>query len=197
MERVARWSAPDGKLKIQRLRKEFLAARVSRMVHGSRLVAVAHSGSLDLTARREVRRTVLGAGGDLTYTKNSVAVKGLEAAGAHGLVPLMRGSTLIASTDTDEVALAAGLLALSKQLRGGFFVLGALLGNRRILQGSEVARLAALPAADVVHSEMVGAMLPGSSLVVPNVAAYLVGVLQQRVEGLGEGEGAPPTDASP
>lgn len=45
-------------------------------------------------------------------------------------------------------------------------------------------KLATLPPADVLHVQLVSQMLPGSSLQVPNVGAYLVNVLQQRVAAL-------------
>ena len=42
----------------------------------------------------------------------------------------------------------------------------------------EVEKLSNLPPAEQVHMNMVAQMLPGSSLQVPNVAAYLVSCLQ-------------------
>ena len=60
-----------------------------------------------------------------------------------------------------------------------------MLCNRA--QHKEVEKLSKLPKAEVVHSEMVAQMLPGSSLQVPNVGAYLVAVLQTRVDTLREG----------
>ena len=48
----------------------------------------------------------------------------------------------------------------------------------------DVERLAQLPAPEVLHAQLVSQMMPGAALQVPNVAAYLVGVLQMRVEDL-------------
>lgn len=44
---------------------------------------------------------------------------------------------------------------------------------------SQVERLANLPAAEVVHRDMIAQMLPGTVLQVPSPAAYLVALLQQ------------------
>jgi ribosomal protein L10 len=104
----------------------------------------------------------------------------LEAAGAADLVPLLKGPTAIA-TGPAEVPLAKELLTLST-LFPDFFVIGALLNKRRVLEFMEVERLSKLPASDVIHSQLVAQMLPGSSLQVPNVAAYLIGVLHMHVE---------------
>ena len=52
----------------------------------------------------------------------------------------------------------------------------------RRTQHTEVEKLAKFPSADVVHAQMITKMMPGSSLRVPNVAAYLVTVLNAHVE---------------
>jgi ribosomal protein L10 len=120
-------------LKIQRVRKEFLVGRVTERVKRSALVAVAHVGNLNISDRTLVRRSLTDAGGDVTFVKNSLTAKGLEAAGAHDLAPLLRGNTLLA-TGPDEVPIAAALHSLSKSVPN-FVVLGALLNSRqRILQ---------------------------------------------------------------
>ena len=63
------------------------------------------------------------------------------------------------------------------------------LHNTRLLQVAEMDKLAKLPPASVVHTAMVSQMLPGTCLQVSNVAAYLVNVLQSRVDALKEEEG--------
>ena len=55
---------------------------------------------------------------------------------------------------------------------------------RLTAQVQELDRLAKLPPLDQVHAQMVASMMPGAALQVPNVAAYLVSVLQMRVEAL-------------
>ena len=201
-------------LKLQRLSKEFVIKGVRESVRRSALVAVAHTGHLPIADRGHILRTVQAAGGSVAFVKNSLAAKGLEQAGADGLVPLMRGKTCVATAPA-EVPAAKALLSLSNELPD-FYVLGALLNHDRILQVRitprpalraqacracsqplnarpaspllvqcmEVERLSKLPPAEVLHTQMVSQMLPGSSLQVPNVAAYLVGVLQMHTEGL-------------
>ena len=46
-----------------------------------------------------------------------------------------------------------------------------------------------MPPLEVVQTNMVAQMLPGSSLQIPNVAALLVHVLQMRADSLREEEG--------
>jgi large subunit ribosomal protein L10 len=167
-------------LRMQRMRKDFLISRVRRQVEQSALVAVVNVGNIGTSQCEQVRRTLAAVGGQVLFTKNSLAAKGLEAAGAADLVPLLKGPTAIA-TGPAEVPLAKELLTLST-LFPDFFVIGALLNKRRVLEFMEVERLSKLPASDVIHSQLVAQMLPGSSLQVPNVAAYLIGVLHMHVE---------------
>ena len=54
---------------------------------------------------------------------------------------------------------------------------------------TEPGKLANLPPLDELHVRMVSQMLPGASLQVPNVAAYLCSVLQARVDLLRQEEG--------
>ena len=167
-------------LRIQRVRKEYLINRVRTQVENAALVAVAHVGNMDTADRMLVKKGVEAAGGSITFTKNGLVAKGLERAGADGLVPLLRGHTMLA-TGPAEVPVASALHDLSKSMPS-FFVLGALLEKRRLLQFAEVDKLAKLPSREHVHTKMVAQMLPGSSLQVPNVAAYLCSILQHHVE---------------
>lgn len=174
----------SGRLKIQRLRKEFLAARVADMVKSNPLSCVVQTGNLSMPERTAVRQAVQAVGGEITFIKNSVTIKGLELAGgpAMSLAPALKGPTALASGPA-EVPLAHALKTLSKELPD-FFVLGALLDSQRLLQFWEVDRLGGLPEPEVIHSSMVAAMLPGSCLQVPDVAAHLHFVLEQRVAQL-------------
>jgi len=168
-------------LRIQRIRKEFLINRVCQQASKSALVAVAHTGNLETNQREEVRRSIAAVGGNVTFTKNSLTEKGLQKASpqAAELVPLLRGITALASGPA-ELPLATTLMALSKNIPD-FFVLGALVNQSRVLQFYEVERLSKLPNQEAIHTQLVSQMLPGSSLQVPNVSAYLVAVLQQHV----------------
>ena len=181
-------------LKVQRLRKEYIVSRITKSVSNAALVAVAHTGNMTHADRSSLRRTVSEAGGEVTFAKNTLCVKALEAAGgpAIGLAPLLRGNTVLA-TGPAEVPVAAALLGAAKTLPD-FHVLGALLDQRRLLQFYDVDKLAKLPPAEQLHTNLIMQMLPGTSLQIPNMAAYLCAILQQHVEQQGGGGGgAPPS----
>jgi hypothetical protein len=119
-------------LRVQALRKDFLAQRVGAMVANSQLVAIAHTGNITDSRRLDVQRAVREAGGDVTFCKNSLKARGLKRAGAGNLTPLLQGPTALA-TGPAEVPLAAALHRLTKSMPD-FFVVGALLNQDRPLQ---------------------------------------------------------------
>ena len=176
------------RLNIPRVRKSLLIQRVAEQAASNpALLAVASLGNLSSADKFKVRYGLEEAGATVNFTKNTLTRKGLEqyAPEALDLAPLLRGRTMLACGPA-EVPLAKQLLALEKTLPN-FAVLGALLHSTRILQVAELERLSKLPPVEQVHTQMVSQMMPGAVLQVPNVAAYLVSVLQHRVDALKEG----------
>ena len=153
-----------------RLCREFLARRVSESVKRSQLV---QPRTEPAPTREDVRRRSRS---EATFTKNTLTAKGFEAAAA-ALVPLLQGSTAPATGPT-EVPLAAAL-ALSKT-HPEFFVLGAMVNGSRVLEFMDVERSPS-SSRESLHTQMVSQMLPGEACRCQR-AAYLVGVLQMRVE---------------
>ena len=119
-------------MKVQMFRKRFIADGVRDRVLRSQLVAVAHVGSLNVAGREDIRRTLAEVGGEVSFTKNSLAARGLEEAGASGLVPLLHGTTALA-TGPAEVPLAKSLLKISKA-HPNFLVVGAMVNSSRVLE---------------------------------------------------------------
>ena len=179
-------------LRMQKLRKEFLTNRLRQQVERSALVAVMNVGNMPSAQKDQARRALREVGGDVMFTKNSLTARGLEAAGASELIPLLKGPTALALGPA-ELPLASSLHSLSQKLPD-FFVLGAKLNHRRVLEFMEVEKLAKLPPAEVIHSTLVSQILPGSTLHIPNVGAVLATLLQAHADSLAaaaaEGGGA-------
>lgn len=177
------------KLNMMRVRKELLINRVQRQVSNNKLVVVGSMGNLSQAQKYEMRYGLEDIGASVNFTKNTLVGKGLEVLGpeAQRFAPLLRGRTVLACGPA-EVPLAKHLLSLEKKMPG-FHLLGALLDSQRILQVDEIDRLAKLPPLEEMQSQMVSAMMPGTALQVPNVAAYLVNVLQMRVDAMRDGDG--------
>jgi len=158
------------------------------------LVAIASTGNLASSDKYRVRYGLQEVGASVDFTKNSLKLKSLQQLAPKGeaLAPLLRGKTLIACGPA-EVPMAKQLLALEKQLPD-FFVVGALLHQKRVLQASELERLSKLPPTEQVHTEMVAQILPGMALQVPPVGLFLLQTLQAHVDQLkaAESGGEPP-----
>jgi len=180
---------PRRGLHFPRIRKELVVGRVREQAGQSALVAVASTANLSSTNQFKVRYSLQDAGASIVPPlKNTLKGMGLRQLGGEfeSLLPLLRGKTMLVCGPTDGAAcvpLAKQLLALEKTYPD-FYVLGALHHSTRILQLAEIERLSKLPPADEVHAKLVSALMPGSSLQVPSVAAMLVGLLQTHVESL-------------
>ena len=129
--------SPEKLRKIQYVRKHMLIKKVTDSVRQSSLAAVCHVGNLDVHQTRLVNRKLEGVGAQMLGTKNTLTRLGLERAGVEGLAPLLRGTTALA-TGPAEVPLAKALLELGKELPN-FFVMGALVNGKRVLQVNDDA----------------------------------------------------------
>jgi len=180
-------------IRMQRFRKEFLERKLRTMIEEKALVAVAYVGNMNHSDKTMVRQELAKAEATISFTKSTLQRMALDSMGHASLVPLLRGETSIIAGPA-EVSTAIALQAISKQLPD-FTVLGASLHQRRLLQFNDISRLATLPPAEVVHTNMLMQMAPGASLQVPNVGAYLVAVLQMHTDALGAAQGATADDA--
>lgn len=167
----------SGRLRVQRFRKDFIVKMMTRQLEGKNFVAVAYTGNINYHQQYTLRSDLNAAGASFNIVKNSLMALGFERAGFEPLKPLLRGKVAIASGDAD-VAIAKTLLSLSKKVPD-FTILGAMLNQSLLLQYDEVDRLAKLPPAEIVHRDLIAQMMPGTLLQVPNVAAYLVALMQQ------------------
>ena len=131
------------RMKAQMFRKRFVAEGVRDRVLRSQLVAVVHVGSLNVAGREYIRRSLAGVGGEVSFAKNSLTARGLEEAGASGLVPLIHGTTALA-TGPAEVPLAASLLKISKE-HPQFLVVGAMVNSSRVLEVTLLAQTLRVP----------------------------------------------------
>ena len=175
-------------LKLQQVRRDFIVQQLRRRMDQSALIAVAQTGNMGKWNHREVRRVIGAAGGEVAFRKNSLMRKSIELTGTPHLAeltPLLQNNICIA-TGPAEVPLAAALHSLSKQLPE-FYVTGAIVNGTRLLQHTDFEKLAKMPSREEIDVRLVSQMMPGSALQVPNVAAYLLAVLQMHAEARGGG----------
>ena len=176
-----------------RQEKEQVVAELAERLRASETLIVADYRGLTMSEIDGVRTELLKHGARFSVVKNSLTKRAAEEAGVPQLVELLDGPTAIAFVgDGDMVAVAKSLHDTARQtkilsLRGG------------ILQGEpmsadQVRSLAALPPADVLQGQVLGAVVGPLNAIVGLFTAplrELVGVIDARITQLQEqGEGS-------
>src|SRR5687767_7074680 len=168
--------------------KEQVVAELAERLRASETLIVADYRGLTMSEIDGVRTELLKHGARFSVVKNSLTKRAAEEAGVPELVELLEGPTAIAFVgDGDMVAVAKSLQDTARQtkilsLRGG------------ILQGEpmsadQVRSLAALPPAEVLQSQVLGAVVGPLNAIVGLFTAplrELVGVIDARITQLQE-----------
>uniref|UniRef100_A0A7S0L3T5 50S ribosomal protein L10 n=1 Tax=Coccolithus braarudii TaxID=221442 RepID=A0A7S0L3T5_9EUKA len=197
---AARWSfsTGGGQLRMAQFRKEWLVAQAEARTSQSTLVAIAYAGNMRGAEKGALSETFEKVGASTSFLKNSLMRRYLVSSRLAPLAPLVRGQTAVIAGNAD-VGLAEQLVAVGKK-SPNFFVLGAMLEQRLLLQHTDVERLSRLPPKEVVYKELIEQMLPGRFLQVPgpaqvlqipNPAQYLLSLLQAHAA---QSEGTPPAE---
>jgi large subunit ribosomal protein L10 len=168
--------------------KERVVAELVERLRASDTLIVADYRGLTMSEIDGVRTELLKHGARFSVVKNTLTKRAAEEAGVKGLIELLDGPTAIAFVlEGDMVAVAKSLNDTARQtkvlsLKGG------------ILQGQpvgpdEVQKLAALPPANVLQGQVLGAVVGPLNAIVGLFTAPLrdlVGVLDARIQQLQE-----------
>jgi large subunit ribosomal protein L10 len=180
--------------------KERVVAELVERLRASDTLIVADYRGLTMSEIDGVRTELLKHGARFSVVKNTLTKRAAEEAGVKGLIELLDGPTAIAFVlEGDMVAVAKSLNDTARQtkvlsLKGG------------ILQGQpvgpdEVQKLAALPPANVLQGQVLGAVVGPLNAIVGLFTAPLrdlVGVLDARIQQLQEqGETVEPEAPAP
>jgi large subunit ribosomal protein L10 len=177
--------------------KERVVAELVERLRGSDTLIVADYRGLTMSEIDGVRTELLKHGARFSVVKNSLTKRAAEEAGVPELVELLDGPTAIAFVgDGDMVAVAKSLNDTARQtkvlsLRGGIL-------QGQPMSADQVKSLAALPSAEILQSQVLGAVVGPLNAIVGLFTAPLrdlVGVIDARITQLQEqGES---TEASP
>jgi large subunit ribosomal protein L10 len=182
--------------------KERVVADLVERLRASETLFVADYRGLTMPEIDGVRTEVLKHGAQFTVVKNTLTKRAAEEAGVPELVELLDGPTAIAFVgDGDMVAVAKALNDTARQtkilsLRGGLL-------EGKPMTADQVRDLAALPPAEVLRGQVLGAIVAPLNAIAGLVNAplqNLVGLIDARIEQLGgeEAEGAEPeAEAAP
>jgi large subunit ribosomal protein L10 len=175
--------------------KEQVVADLVERLRGSDTLIVADYRGLSVSELDDVRTKLLEHGARFSVVKNTLTKRAASEAGLETLTALLDGPTAIAFVgDGDMVAVAKTLNDTAKRTRVLEIKGGILQGAP--LEAGQVVELAALPPADVLKGQVLGAIVGPLSSIVGLFAAPLqdlVGLLDARVDQLG----GPDTEAAP
>jgi large subunit ribosomal protein L10 len=168
--------------------KERVVAELVERLRVSDTLIVADYRGLTMTEIDGVRTELLKHGARFSVVKNTLTKRAAEQAGVPSLVELLEGPTAIAFVlEGDMIAVAKTLNDTARQTKV-LSLKGGLLQGQPVT-AEEVQKLAALPPADVLQSQVLGAVIGPLSAIVGLFTAPLrdlVGVLDARISQLQE-----------
>jgi large subunit ribosomal protein L10 len=168
--------------------KERVVAELVERLRASDTFIVADYRGLTMSEIDGVRTELLKHGARFSVVKNTLTKRAAEQAGVPSLVELLEGPTAIAFVlEGDMVAVAKTLSDTARQTKV-LSVKGGLLQGQPV-SAEDVQKLAALPPADVLQSQVLGAVIGPLNAIVGLFTAPLrdlVGVLDARISQLQE-----------
>jgi large subunit ribosomal protein L10 len=168
--------------------KERVVAELAERLRSSDTLIVADYRGLSMTEIDRVRSELLGHGARFSVVKNTLTKRAAEEAGVPQLVELLDGPTAIAFvSEGDMVAVAKSLQDTARQTRILSLKGGILQGQP--MSADQVRELAALPPANVLQGQVLGAVVGPLNAIVGLFTAplrELVGVIDARINQLQE-----------
>jgi large subunit ribosomal protein L10 len=171
-----------------RQEKEQVVAELAERLRASETLIVADYRGLTMSEIDGVRTELLKHGARFSVVKNSLTKRAAEEAGVPQLVELLEGPTAIAFVgDGDMVAVAKSLNDTARQTKTLSLRGGILQGEP--MSADQVRSLAALPPAEVLQGQVLGAVVGPLNAIVGLFTAplrELVGVIDARITQLQE-----------
>ena len=180
--------------------KERVVAELTERLRSTETLLVADYRGLTMPQIDELRSKLIEHGARFAVVKNTLTRRAAEAAGSDTLLALLEGPTAIAflESDGDPVAVAKALVDAARETRV-LEVRGGMLEGRPI-EAAEIESLAKLPPADVLRSQVLGAVTSPLTTIVGLFTAPLqdlYGLLDARIEQLEAAGGSEPQGESP
>jgi large subunit ribosomal protein L10 len=186
--------------------KEQVVDALTERLKAADTLLVADYRGLTMPQIDDLRTRLLESGARFTVVKNTLTRRAAEAAGADALLALLDGPSAIAFLEADgDMVAAAKALADSARETNVLEIRGGIMQGRAVT-AEEVETLAKLPPADVLHGQVLGAIVAPLTALAGLLNAplqNLVGLIDARIEQLGgeEAEAArepePETPAEP
>jgi len=172
---------------VDRQEKERQVAELTERLRTSETLIVADYRGLTMPQIDQLRSKLLEQGARFTVVKNTLTRRAAEEAGADAVLALLEGPTAIAflESEGDPVAVAKALQDAARETQV-LAVRGGVLEGKAITS-EDVAELAKLPPAEVLRSQVLGAITAPLTTIVGLFTAPLrdlVGLIDARIEQL-------------
>jgi large subunit ribosomal protein L10 len=140
-------------LAVERAEKKEAVDQLHEAFKATGVAVVAHYSGLTVVQMQNLRKQMKLAGASVKVSKNRLAKIALEGTDVVGIGPLLKGPTVIA-TSNDPVAAPKVAIEFAKA-NEKFVILGGSMG-KTILNVDSVKALAALPSLDELRGRIVG-----------------------------------------
>jgi large subunit ribosomal protein L10 len=173
---------------MKRDQKAQVVDELTQRLKAADTLLVADYRGLTMPQIDELRTRLLESGARFTVVKNTLTRRAAEAAGADALLALLDGPSAIAflEADGDMVAAAKALADAARETRV-LEIRGGIMQGRTVT-AAEVESLATLPPEDVLHGQVLGAIVAPLTALAGLLNAplqNLVGLIDARIEQLG------------
>jgi len=141
---------------VERAAKKDAVVALNEVFKTTSVAVVAHYSGLTVAQMQNLRKQMRQAGASVKVSKNRLAKIALEGTDVAGIGPLLKGPTVIA-TSNDPVAAPKVAIDFAKA-NEQFVVLGGSMG-KTVLNVDGVKALASLPSLDELRAKLVGLLV--------------------------------------
>jgi large subunit ribosomal protein L10 len=141
---------------VERAAKKDAVVALQEVFKTTSVAVVAHYSGLTVAQMQNLRKQMRQAGASVKVSKNRLAKIALEGTDVAGIGPLLKGPTVIA-TSNDPVAAPKVAIDFAKA-NEQFVVLGGSMG-KTVLNVDGVKALASLPSLDELRAKLVGLLV--------------------------------------
>ncbi|HZO79030.1 MAG TPA: 50S ribosomal protein L10 [Solirubrobacteraceae bacterium] len=162
---------------MNRDQKAAVVEDIARQLEAADAIFAVDYRGLSVPQAADLRARLHDAGATFRVVKNSLTERATEQAGAEQLKPLLEGPTALALVEGDAALAAKALNDTARTLRMLEFKGGIMNGTA--LSAEEIRAIARLPAREVLHAQLVGAVASPLAGLARTLNALIAGVAIQ------------------